>query len=438
MHDYLFSVEVVRFAFLAGVAVSMLLYERRHLTTGSLVVPGYVAVFLVHPLVLVATFLNALVTFWFVNRVLARRILLYGRTKFSVLALISIAIQAVMLKLSPSGSYLWETDVPLFVGVGYVIPALIAHDMARQGVTKTIRSVLLAGILVGTPIGVALWLVPGTQASGALVGFGVMALRPAWIPLAVLISAATSWGLLRNHGLRAGGFVGAAYLGMLAADPLQILFVAGIAMFTYLVVHRLLQPWMILFGRRKFSAMLLVSGVLSWTAMWSGTAVLGYEVSYYLTLSSVALTPLFVPGLVANDMERSGVARVVAGTVLGAAFVVPAVLAISTVVDTGVTSVGWTLVALASGSIVFGPQIRWVGTTTAALLIRLLRGAGGRHRPPLHPVEPPVAVPEPTRAPPMAPLPPPQHPIEHPYPAELTQTVRADRPVGVSEGHPTR
>ena len=40
MHDYLFTTEVVRFAFMFGVAVSMILYERRHLTTGSIVVPG--------------------------------------------------------------------------------------------------------------------------------------------------------------------------------------------------------------------------------------------------------------------------------------------------------------------------------------------------------------------------------------------------------------
>ncbi len=411
MHDYLFSAEVVRFAFLAGVVVSMLLYERRHLTTGSLVVPGYVAVFLVHPLVVMATFLNALVTYWLVNRVLARRVLLYGRAKFTVLALISIAIQAVLLKVSPSGSYLWETDVPLFVGVGYVIPALVAHDMARQGIGKTVRSVLLAGILVGVPVGVALWALPGIQASGALVGFGVMALRPGWVPLAVLLSAAAAWGLLHNHGMRAGGFIGAAYLGILAADPVQILFIASVAAITFVVVTRLLQPWMILFGRRKFSAMLLVSGVVSWGAMWFGTAVLGHEVSYYMTLSSIALTPLFVPGLVANDMERSGVLRVVAGTVLGAGFVVPAVLALASVVEAGVVSVGWSLVALGAASLIFGPQLRWLGARVLAAGLRVVRGTGGRHQAPLLPD---VAVPTVTE--PVPPLPPLPAPSDSPAP----------------------
>ena len=81
MHDYLFSTEVVRFAFMFGVAVSMLLYERRHLTTGSIVVPGYIATFLVYPLIIVATFLNALLSYVIVNKLLRRWFLLYGRTK---------------------------------------------------------------------------------------------------------------------------------------------------------------------------------------------------------------------------------------------------------------------------------------------------------------------------------------------------------------------
>src|SRR3954464_6590824 len=153
MHDYLFHTDVVRLAFLVGVVASIFLYERSHLTTGSIVVPGYIALFLAQPFVIAATFANALLSWWLVNRVLPPWFLLYGRTKFTVLALISISMQALMLKLSPSTRYLWESDISLLVGVGYVVPALIAHDMARQGVKKTIRAVLLAGVVVALPVG---------------------------------------------------------------------------------------------------------------------------------------------------------------------------------------------------------------------------------------------------------------------------------------------
>ena len=97
MHDYLLSSEWVRFAFVLGVAVSMLLYERRHLTTGSIVVPGYIAVFMMHPLVIIATFANALLTYWLVNHILRRFFLLYGRTKFTI-SPHSTIIQTMLLR----------------------------------------------------------------------------------------------------------------------------------------------------------------------------------------------------------------------------------------------------------------------------------------------------------------------------------------------------
>ena len=137
MHDYMFTTEVVRFAFMFGVAVSMLLYERKHLTTGSIVVPGYIATFLAMPLTIVATFANAFISYLIVNKLLRRWFLLYGRTKFTVLAMISIMIQSLMLKFSPVGAWMWESNIKLLVGVGYVVPALIAHDMGRQGIKKT-------------------------------------------------------------------------------------------------------------------------------------------------------------------------------------------------------------------------------------------------------------------------------------------------------------
>jgi poly-gamma-glutamate biosynthesis protein PgsC/CapC len=322
VHDYLLSVEIVRFAFIAGVAVSMMLYERRHLTTGSIVVPGYLAIFLIFPSVIVATIANAFISYAFVNKVLPRWFLLYGRTKFTVLAVVSISIQAAMLKLSPSGPWLWENDVPLFVGVGYVIPALIAHDMGRQGIAKTMKSIALAAVLVATPIIVALLAhVPGVNDLSPLEGFGATHVAASWIPVAILLSAAASWGVATNYGLRAGGFVGAAFVAVFTADPWQIALAIGGAVVTYVLVTMLLMPRLILFGRRKFATMLMLSSLLTWTTLWFGDEVLSISVSNHMRVSSLALTPLFLPGLLANDMQRTSPRRVLLGLALAAAFV---------------------------------------------------------------------------------------------------------------------
>ncbi len=355
MHDYLFSTDVVRLAFLAGVVASIVLYEKSHLTTGSIVVPGYIAVFLIQPLVIAATFANALLAFWIVNRFLPRWFLLYGRTKFTVLALVSIAIQAVLLKASPSTGYLWESDIPLLVGAGYVVPALVAHDMARQGVRKTVRAVLLAGVIVAVPIG--LLLVFGANPELQPADFGLMAIDPTWVPLAVFLSAAGAWALLKNHDLRSGGFIGAAYTAMLSANPIHIAFIVIVGVVSYLIVTRVLMRRLILFGRRKFAAMLLVSGVVAWAAIVLGEGALGVDVSAYTTLSSIALTPLFVPGLVANDMHRSGPARVLAGLALGGVWVLATTLTLQAAIERQVVETLPLIVAVATGLYIFSQEV---------------------------------------------------------------------------------
>ena len=359
MHDYLFSSEIVRFAFVFGICVSMMLYERMHLTTGSIVVPGYIAVFLVYPMVVVATFVNALLSYVIMNHFLRKHFMLYGRAKFTLMALISISIQTIMLKLTPSGPWLWERNIPLFVGAGYVVPALIAHDMGRQGIKRTTKAVLLAGVIVALPIALALLLqLKGVNDLAPLAGFGTMSIANRWIPLAVLLSAASSWGVAHNYNLKAGGFVGAAYVGMFMGDPYQVAVAFTIALITYVLVKYGLMNVLILFGRRKFSAMLLTSSMLSWTLLWVGPSFFSARVTNHLDLASMALTPLFVPGLLANDMDRTSPIRVVAGAGLAAAFVVPTTWWIQSIIEGGTLELPWILLALATFVTIFWKSVR--------------------------------------------------------------------------------
>lgn len=372
VHDYLFPIAVVRYAFIVGVVVSMLLYERRHLTTGSLVVPGYVAVFLLVPSVILATILNATVTYLLVNKVLMRWVLLYGRAKFTVLAILSISIQAIMLKASPHGPWLWESDIPWFVGVGYVVPALIAHDMARQGAAKTAKAVALASAIVAVPIllGVLFQISEVTDLAPVW-SVGRIHLQPTWIPLAVLLSAASAWGVSTNYGLRAGGFVGAALVAIFAVNPLQVLFLVGVALMTYQFVSRVLMTRLILFGRRKFASMLLISSALVWTGIWVGERLLPVGMHGELGVTSVALTPLFLPGLLANDMQRASVGRVLSGVTLSATFVLSTTWAIQDLLTGGTQPRVQTVIALASALTIFGAQVGQAALAVWALLLRV-------------------------------------------------------------------
>jgi poly-gamma-glutamate biosynthesis protein PgsC/CapC len=377
VHDYLFPSEVVRFAFVFGICVAMMLYERRHLTTGSIVVPGYIAIFIPAPMVLVVTFLNALITYWLMNGFIRKRFLLYGRTKFTVMALISIALQSGLLKVSPSGPWLWESNFPLFVGAGYVVPALIAHDMGRQGVRRTTRAVLAAGAIVSVPILIAIAVgLPGITDLAPLTGYGEMSIVGRWVPLAVLLSAAAAWGVFTNWGLKSGGFVGAAYIGMFMGDPYQVAVMFAVAVVSFAFVRYVLMRWLILFGRRKFSAMLLTSSMISWTLLWSGQWIFSARVSSHLDMASLALIPLFVPGLLANDMDRTSPVRVVGGVTLAAGVVVPVTWWVQSIVEGTTLDPAWKLVAVAATIATFGPQMQMLIVATA----RVLGSVGARRR----------------------------------------------------------
>lgn len=360
MHDYLFDINTVRFAFIVGVLASVLVYERFHITSGSIVVPGYVAVFVLQPLILLITLINALFSYWMVNKVLSKRFLLDGRNKFSTIMIISALVQVVLLKVSPTTPYLWESNIPLLVGVGYLVPALIAHDFGRQGIKPTMRAVGMASALVAVPMTLAIMFFPDAQAGGRLAGFAVLAFPPEWIPFTVLLSAAASWALQYNYGFRSAGYVGAAYLAMLTTSPLDLVFLGFIGVAAWLLVTKVFMRTMIVFGRRKFALMMVSASVLSWAGVWISTAVFDVSATAYESMASVALTPLFVPGLIANDLERSSPFHVITGLIYSVSFV----LTTAWIVITRVTGFygGWiplwmsTAVAVISGLIIFGNQ----------------------------------------------------------------------------------
>src|SRR3972149_4722700 len=79
MHNYGVSPENVRMALAIGLIVSILMYERWRLTSGAAWVAAYLALFVERPLYIVTTVALALATYYLVERVIARRMFLFGR-----------------------------------------------------------------------------------------------------------------------------------------------------------------------------------------------------------------------------------------------------------------------------------------------------------------------------------------------------------------------
>src|SRR6266849_2181391 len=135
------TLDTAEVAIALGIAVSMLFYEKQNLVPGGVIVPGYVALTLDRPYLLLSTFAVAIITMFALRKV-AGYIVLFGRRKFSFMMLMSFVIawgiQSLVARVGPTG---------VFQVIGFIIPGLVANSMERQGITKTIYALTIVSVI---------------------------------------------------------------------------------------------------------------------------------------------------------------------------------------------------------------------------------------------------------------------------------------------------
>ncbi len=357
MHEYLFAPELVRLAFILGVVVSVVIYDRLRITSGSLVVPGFLGLFLLEPAVLLVTFANAAIGYVAVYRLLPRFAVVYGRARFLLMAVISVGLQVFLLQLGRHFDLGHGLSGPL-VGIGFVIPALLANDFGRQGIRPTLVGAVGGGLIVGLVVIVISLLAPELADGRPDPDYGRISFGVAWLPLAVLASAAAGVGLQSAYGFRSGGLIGAGYVAFILPGWQEVAAMAVCALITYVVVTVLIRRRTVLFGRRKFAAMLIVGGLVSWVAYPICARIPGLQVD---ALATLPLTGAILTGLFANDMERCGIAKLTAGTGLAVGFALAVTLLTREVVeakDPAAFASLIALLALVGAAIVVGLALR--------------------------------------------------------------------------------
>jgi len=125
-----------------GIILSLLLSETLGVTAGGIIVPGYIALFLHHPLQIFTTFIVSIIV-WGIIQVLGKKVFLYGKRRI-VLALI---LGFFFGFISRNFIYLPSEIGPATV-IGNIIPGLIANWMDRQGVIRTLAVVILTAVIV--------------------------------------------------------------------------------------------------------------------------------------------------------------------------------------------------------------------------------------------------------------------------------------------------
>ena len=124
-----------------GMVLSLLATETLGVTAGGIIVPGYIAMHmnLENSSMIIATFGISIITFLII-KTLSHFILIYGKRRL-VLALLLGFLLGYLTRLE--NNFLSDlTNIDLVV-IGNIIPGLIANWMDRQGVLRTICTVLV-------------------------------------------------------------------------------------------------------------------------------------------------------------------------------------------------------------------------------------------------------------------------------------------------------
>ena len=126
-----------------GMVLSLFLTETLGVTAGGIIVPGYIAMNLDSPSRLIVTFGISLIVYLII-KVLSNFILIYGKRRLVLALLLGFLLGYFMRSENNIFSGLMDMD---FIVIGNIIPGLIANWMDRQGVLRTIFTILItAGV----------------------------------------------------------------------------------------------------------------------------------------------------------------------------------------------------------------------------------------------------------------------------------------------------
>ncbi len=116
---------------------------------------------------------------------------------------------------------------------------------------------------------------------------------------AIGIGIVVSFAFYEIVGISPGGIVVPGYIALFLDQPIRILVTLLVALLTYYAV-KILSNYIILYGRRRFLTMVLVSFLLKWIIE---------EMIIKMPISGIELRSIgyIIPGLIANEMRRQGI-----------------------------------------------------------------------------------------------------------------------------------
>lgn len=136
-----------------SILLSFLASEALGLLSGGMVSAGYLAFHLETPLRVAATLVMALVICG-ITHLASRFIFIYGRRRF----MFTVVLGLLLTWLYEKNAF-WVNGISQDLRViGYIVPGLIANDMVKQGILRTVLMVMVSAVLIRLILTAGLWL----------------------------------------------------------------------------------------------------------------------------------------------------------------------------------------------------------------------------------------------------------------------------------------
>ena len=316
MHNYGVPTEVVRMVLALGIIISILIYERWRVTGGAAVVAGYLGLFVNRPLYIVTTVLIAILTFYIVDRIIARKMFLYGRRRVVIMVVVGMFLQL----FTGSIAFFFDKNIGWLAGlygVGFVLPGLIAQDIERQGVRLTTLTVLTTSLLTFLLFRDFMAIKANIPIYWNTIAFEdrtiLYSYHTSLLTFAVFLSVLVSALLFEWTGLRSGGFLTAGYAALFILKPLHLVFIIAVGTLVYLFVTRFLMRQTPVFGRTKFAMMVLTGLVFTWGLEYL-IGTLTHNV--FIPFAGFSVISPMIAALIANDGERQGLRKTLLATAI--------------------------------------------------------------------------------------------------------------------------
>ena len=127
-----------------GVLVSLFFLEIFGAAAGGIVVAGYIAMYLHHPITILATLSISLIVFVIV-KFLGNFMFIYGRRRMVITVLLGFIIGWMARYYGVFANLSSDYSVNV---IGFIIPGLIANAMEKQGIIKTLSIMAVAAVIV--------------------------------------------------------------------------------------------------------------------------------------------------------------------------------------------------------------------------------------------------------------------------------------------------